>query len=83
MPSRIFHYLSSFRSSHRGGAGHVNPSKVLRVNESVLQDLDVLIESWRYRANHTTSPRYDKLKEFLSELEEILPAVPESQEIPF
>jgi hypothetical protein len=54
----------------RGGRGHTNETKVVRVPLNALDDLDSLIEDWREKAENGKGPRYHFLKQFLEEWDE-------------
>lgn len=74
MPSRIFQMLSSRRPVAKGGRGvKSTPTKVFRIPEDILEDLDILISSYEEMiAANQKSPRYDFLKRFLLDLESLL-----------
>jgi hypothetical protein len=74
MPSRVFNSIVGRAITSNGGRGQkAAPTRVLRVPESHLEELDNLVESYRAMAEaNPKSPRYDFLNRFLDELDEIL-----------
>lgn len=69
------------KSSHRGGKGHLNPSKVVRLKLNVFDDVESLIESYRLQcAESPTSPRFQKLREFLREFDELMGIIEEKND---
>jgi hypothetical protein len=71
-PSFMFKYLTRRKGRVRvGGIGAKRPSKILRVPLDTCSELDALIDSWRRRVE-SSSPRYDKAKVLLADLEEII-----------
>jgi len=74
MQSRVFIRLSQKRGLYHPGRGQKGtPTKVLRLPEDALIEIDVLIAAYVDRMQSApNSPRYDFLKKFLIELEQLL-----------
>ena len=77
--------IESQSSGARGGRGVKHPTQVLRVPHSIFAELDDLLDSWRQRCNSSpTSPRYEKLREFLDEFESIIiPLSEDESKVPY
>lgn len=75
MRSRVFRSLVSRSQKHRGGRGmKAHPTRVVRVPENHLEEVDILISLYREKiAASPDSPRHSSLKAFLCELEDMLP----------
>lgn len=76
--SRIFKALLRYQASPKpslGGVQNKNPTKVVRVPLNFLEDLDVLIADFQAQSDEATesNPRFDRLRRFLSSLDELLP----------
>lgn len=74
MPSKIYNSLLSRANKAKGGKGlKAVKTKVIRVPENHLEELDYLLQDYKSRSlQNPKSPRYHFLNQFISELEEIL-----------
>lgn len=72
--SRITLALRTYSSRARGGRGHRTATFVKRVPNDFLSELDNLISIYQNQCDTSDSPRYHFLRQFLSEIDDLLPS---------
>lgn len=74
MTSRVYRAIENRRNKALGGRGmKATNTRVMRVPEDILSELDNLIQDYKQRSiDSPTSPRYHFLNHFISELDGIL-----------
>lgn len=74
MPSRVFRAIENRRNKALGGRGmKATNTRVMRVPEDILVELDNLIQDYKRRSmSSPQSPRYHFLNQFITELNDLL-----------